>query len=238
MDYASITFKDRNPVKRWLQKRRLFAALRLAAGARPAVICDFGAGNGELLKLLSPVFPEATLICYEPTPRLLEEARQNLKDIPRVRFTDTAGGIDTGSVDMLCCLEVFEHLPLRETADTLAVINRVLSAQGTATFGLPVEIGIPALYKGLFRMTRRFGDFDANFSNVFAAVAGHPPAERPCGEIAPGFRYHFAHMGFDHRRFRKVLEASFRIRKTTFSPFPLLGAAVNPEVYFSCVKKA
>ena len=54
MTYSDITFNDRNPIKRWLQRRRLESAISFAGSSLKlgATICDFGAGNGELCKLI------------------------------------------------------------------------------------------------------------------------------------------------------------------------------------------
>jgi hypothetical protein len=48
-------------------------------------------------------------------------------------------------------------------------------AGGHLIIGVPVEIGFPALYKGLFRMWRRFGAFEASWRDVWDCVAHRPP---------------------------------------------------------------
>lgn len=233
MAYSDITFKDKNPIKAWLQSRRLVVAAQMGnSHTPPTSIVDFGAGNGELCKLLAQRFPQAKLICYEPTPNLLEEARANLADLPQVVFCDAIEQVPSGSADLVFCLEVFEHLPLKETQAALAQFNRVLTEQGQAVIGVPVEIGLPALYKGIFRMSRRFGAFDASISNVLRATFGRPPTQRPVAEIAPGFAFHFDHLGFDHRQLHALLAAQYIVKKTTTSPFSLFGPWLNPEANF------
>lgn len=233
MSYSEITFNDRNPIKRWLQRRRLDTAVRLhRSGLNGCSILDFGAGNGELCKLLAKTKPHARIVCYEPTPSLLAEAQVNLASMPAVEFCSDVGSIQEKSIDLLFCLEVFEHLPPLETEKTLEQIDNLLSENGIAIVGVPVEIGIPAFYKGIFRMTRRFGSFDASPKNIILSVIGAPPARRPIKEIAPGLRFHSAHVGFDHRRLRKSLCNRFGLIRATSSPFSYLGAWLNPEIYF------
>jgi SAM-dependent methyltransferase len=238
MSYSEITFGDKNPVKRWLQHRRLVSAL--AAAGRPvpspSLVCDFGAGNGELCKSLVKRFPRAGIICYEPEAGLLDEARQNLKGMDGIDFCRDVRYLEKESVDLLFSLEVFEHLPQAETETALQRIVELLKADGRAVIGVPVEIGIPALYKGLFRMARRYGAFDADPGNIFKCLAGKPPKHRPVGEIAPGLNYYFEHLGFDYRRFMTQLVRYFKRPVITSSPFPVPGPRLMPEIYFTMEK--
>ena len=216
MTYSDITFKDKNPVKRWLQRRRLSVAIRMANGKlEPQCILDFGAGNGELCKLIALQFPKATIICYEPTQSLLNEAKENLANLPQVHFYSDIEKVANGSVDLLFCLEVFEHLPKKQTEDALGQFKRLLSSVGRAVIGVPIEIGIPALYKGIFRMTRRFGAFDGSIKNIVLATIFSPPKDRPASEISPGFPFYYDHMGFDYRILQTLLHAQFKLQKIT-----------------------
>jgi SAM-dependent methyltransferase len=134
------------------------------------------------------------------------------------------------------CLEVLEHLPERETADALNEIARLLKPKGSAVIGVPHELFLPALIKGLFRMTRRYGSFDARPRGVLAAVVGRPPAVRPIKEITPGFAYHKPHLGFDYRVLEERLQAVGKVQKW-FSPLRSLGRVLNSEVYFLVQKR-
>jgi len=238
MKYADYTFGDKNPLKRWLQRRRLVSAIQVLGqpSRPPEVICDFGSGNGELCKLLSGRFPNAKVICYEPITDLLAEAQENLRAVPGVDIVQDLFRIAPGSVDVVFCLEVFEHLPTEETGDAFRDISALLKPEGTLVIGVPVEVGIPALYKGLFRMMRRYGSFYAGVKNILRSGLGDPPADRPIAEIAPGRRYCYEHMGFDYRRFRERLDGTFRLHRIAASPFPWLGAWLMPEIYFVAVK--
>jgi hypothetical protein len=239
VSYTEGVFRDRNPVKRWLQQQRLHSAIGFAQKARESVRCvlDFGAGSGELCKHLVTAYPNATIICYEPCSDLLEEARIELKDLPRVEFHASFEDIPKGQVDVLFCLEVFEHIPLSMRSTSLGQVDALLSQDAEVVFGVPVEVGLPALYKGVFRMTRRYGAFDARPKNVLLAALGMPPKERPVGILPPDVQVHNEHMGFDHRVFRKALAEQFALVKASASPFPVLGTSVNPEAYFVVRKR-
>lgn len=236
MPYADITFKDKNPIKRKLQYRRLRDAIQLADLSLASVVLDFGAGNGELCKSIALLQPQIKVICYEPATKMMEEARENLAGLNQVEFCTEAQSIAKGSVDLLYCLEVFEHIPEDETPIALSQMYSILRDQGVAVIGVPIEIGLPALYKGIFRMTRRFGEFDAKPLNILRSALVFPPRVRPVAVMEPNVRYHRDHMGFDYRRFREILRQRFQILRTSTSPFGLFGTLVNPEFYF-IVKK-
>ena len=57
INYSDITFNDPNAIKRWLQYKRLKTSIKLSSKFFNPInkysICDYGAGNGELCKLLS-----------------------------------------------------------------------------------------------------------------------------------------------------------------------------------------
>ena len=153
-------------------------------------------------------------------------------DTEKKQFTD----IDTvskKSIDLIYCLEVFEHLPKKEAEVALSLICSLLREGGFAIMGVPIEIYLPALYKGIFRMTRRFGEFDATPGNILKSSFGFPPQHRPVSEIAIGWLYHHHHLGFDYRRFRELIKSKpLMIMKQSASPISTLGTWFNPEVYF------
>lgn len=234
MAYADITTKDRNPVKRWLQRRRFddaLAVLRNAHATTALRILDFGAGDGELIRqIVNAISVEAWV--YEPTPSLMAEAREKLESFGSVRFADDLKVIKSESFDYIFSLEVFEHLPDEETKSAIDEIHRLLKPAGTAVIGVPHELFLPALLKGLFRATRRYGEFDATPQNVFKALTGRPPLHRPVAQIYPGLRYYFHHLGFDYRVLERRLNLRLQLQKKWFSPVPVFGSILNSEVYF------
>lgn len=237
MPYAEITFQDRNPIKRWLQRKRLEFAMNLIGEEKyPASICDFGAGNGELCKLLRSHFPAANIACYEPTSNLLAEAKENLRGVPNIKFWQHIDSTCYEAFDVIFCLEVFEHLPNQELINAIKSIHALLKPGGIFILGVPNEIGIPALYKGEFRMSRRYGAYDAKPKNIAMSLIGKPPKDRPVSEIAPGIRFHYEHMGFDWRRLTNDLQDYFCIQSVAGSPISSLSCFLMPEIYFLSTK--
>jgi SAM-dependent methyltransferase len=238
MAYADITRNDRNPLKRYVQRRRLADALQLVpATLDPRTVVDFGAGDGALCQLLALSFARARILCFEPSSTLRAEAVENLRDILNVSIIANLDELPHKHCDLLFCLEVFEHLPAPQTVEAIRAIKSILSEEGMAVIGVPIELFWPALVKGLFRMARRHGEYDAGIANIVRATAGVPPRDRPVAEIAPGLPYHFHHLGFDHRCLRAQLEAEFEIVRTRCSPCRWLGAWGNLEIYYLLKKR-
>ncbi len=197
-----------------------------------------GGGNGELCKLLVKKFSKAQIWCYEPSEKRREEAKYNLENLPEIKIIADVGELPTSYFDLIFCLEVFEHLPPQETeAAIIDNISKILKPKGYVCIGIPNEIYIPALIKGLFRMTRRYGAYDANLANLISATLGNPPKNRPIYKEEKLF-LHYHHMGFDFREFYKNISAKLDIEKMWGSPVIGIPIILNFEVYFLCKHKA
>ena len=238
--YAELTTQDPNPVKRWIQDRRLADALRFLRSVdipQGVSVLDYGCGNGELLRRLAAQVRSFQAWAYEPAAHLMEEARKNLEASGAVTLVSSTNSIQPDSFDVVFCLEVFEHLPPNEIASVCEEIRRLVRPGGIVVIGVPHEIFLPALAKGVFRMLRRYGAFDASPRNVLAAAVGRPPRQRPSYMTRAGFEFHREHLGFDYRVFSRMLREYFVLERTWYSPFASLRSAFNFEVYFLARKR-
>jgi len=232
VNYSDITINDPNPIKRFLQRSRFNDALKLyPLASNDYTVLDFGGGDGELVLRLAELDSTSKFVCYEPADSMLEQAKQKLSGKERISLTNILTSIPPNSIDLIYSLEVFEHLPEKETNEALKSIHNILKPAGSLIIGVPNELYFAALYKGLFRIFRRRGEFDATPTNVFNCVIGKPPATRPVSEISPGQNYHFHHLGFDHRKLKSKF-SNFTLQKCIFSPFSILGTWCSPEVYY------
>jgi SAM-dependent methyltransferase len=238
-NYANITFKDRNFIKRWLQKRRLLDALLVGTKImeHSAVkMLDFGAGNGELCRLAAETYDFKKIVCYEPSVTLCKEAQQNLAAL-KVTCCSHIYEIPPPSFNLIFCLEVFEHLPEQATMEAINHIHAFLVNDGIAIIGVPHELYLPAFLKGLFRKTRRKNSYDTQLKNILACSFGFPPQQRPLSEI-DGLPFHFEHLGFDYRKLKIILQQHFLVQQVFFSPIRFLGSVLNSEVYFVVRKRS
>jgi 2-polyprenyl-3-methyl-5-hydroxy-6-metoxy-1,4-benzoquinol methylase len=208
MRYSEKTTQDRNPLKRFVQRRRLADALSTLRHLAPGFsgrLLDYGAGGGELSGMLARRFPASNVVCYEPAPDLFEEAREDLDGLRNVELVSSFEDLKGRRFEYALCLEVFEHLPPRQTEQAIRRLNRLLAPGGTLVIGVPNELFVPALAKGIFRMSRRYGAFDARPSNVLKAALGRPPKARPVQRIARGLPPHGPHRFRPPRAPREVV---------------------------------
>ncbi len=234
IDYAKLTIADRNVIKRKLQKLRLQHSLKILKNIPRhfnGLILDFGAGNGELSRQISVRWPDAQIICYEPSAKLRQQAIDNTRQQPNIKVVAELNTFTPHSFDYVFCLEVFEHLPAEQIRAALAIQQQLLKRTGHLVLGIPNELFLAALLKGGFRMLRRFGEVDARLINILKAASGLPPKHREV-ILFDGLPYIIRHMGFDYRTFSLLVQQYFKIVHKYGSPFPLLPLFMNFEIYF------
>lgn len=235
-NYAALTWDDPNPLKRWIQRRRIGDALRrVPAGMRVSSVVDYGGGDGALAALAAQRWPQARIVVFEPYAEMATAARARLAGLALVSVVEHEGELP-GDVDLVFCTEVFEHLPEAQTAEALTRIDSILRPGGAVVVGVPVEVGPVALLKGLFRKRRRPQAYDANLGRIWRATLGRPINDRPDEWIGDGRPYHSFHLGFDHRRLRRQVEAVFGPAKLTGSPIAWAPVLLNSEAYMTLTK--
>lgn len=241
MSYARLTLQDPNALKRLLQRRRLRDALRALADVGAdfdGQILDIGGGDGCFSRLLAERFPRARIVCYEPTPKLRSEAAENLKGTRNIELVGDLLAVSGTQFDAMYCLEVFEHLARRDLRRLLAQIADLLASSASFVVGVPNELHAMAAAKGMFRMFRRYGDFDARVAAVTRAALGIPHRRRLRTTIGPALPYYPHHLGFDHRMLARLLAEQFDVVRTFGSPLAALPLACNAELYFVCRKRS
>ena len=200
------------------------------------LVVDFGGGDGRLAALAAQRWPQARIVVFEPYAEMAEAARRTLSTTPSACVIEREKDLPVGA-DVVFCTEVFEHLPDAETDRALWEIDRILKPGGLLVAGVPVEVGPPAFFKGLFRRARRADAYDADWGRIWRATTGRPPLDRPDERIGEGRRYHSFHLGFDHRRLRERLEARLGRVRMTGSPVAFAPVLVNSEAYMTLTKQ-
>lgn len=192
---------------------------------------DLGGGDGELIKRVLSIAPAAEAVCYEPAASLRAQAEEALRPFRSARVTSTLQEDDV--YDVVFCCEVFEHLPEPQTEDLISAIKTHLGPRGVAIIGGPNEIYVMALMKGIFRMVRRYGQYDAVPMRVFRAAIGRPEQLRWERNL-DGLPYFYEHTGFDFRKLAASLQSKLTISNVCGSPFPFLPKLLNSEIYVVC----
>jgi tRNA (cmo5U34)-methyltransferase len=70
-----------------------------ASGISPHVWLDTGCGTGTLVRRAAEAFPETLFLLSDPSPEMLDEALQKLKDLPQGHIKFLPGGT-TGEVSL------------------------------------------------------------------------------------------------------------------------------------------
>lgn len=240
MNYSELTFKDRNPVKRYLQRQRLKEVAKKLTQTFDAQshlhILDFGCGNAELYKYLKESFPHFSYIGYDPSEKYIAEAKTNVSLTTQDTLTFDKKEVLFQHYDLIFCLEVLEHLPEEVMCIELDTLQQLLSPKGILVIAVPNELYLVALVRGLFRMTRRWGAYDATPQNVLLSTLGIPPTDRHKTLNKAG-NYIWAHMGFDYRVLTKTLQKYFQVSAPFGSPFPHFPLFINTEVNLFCRQK-
>ncbi|BEV11200.1 class I SAM-dependent methyltransferase [Asticcacaulis sp. DW145] len=228
-DYASITRDDPNAFKRFLQHKRLNDALGLLKARRPALSIDYGAGDGELARLLRLMCPAGEVVCFEPSAQLRAQAVAHIGALSGISLKADVMNVADGCADAIFCLEVFEHLPPQETTEAIDHMHRLLKPDGVLIVGVPVETGPVARLKGWCRRRRRV-DFDTDAQRIAQAARGDIRFERLRVDFEGGGGYYPHHLGFDYRDLLRRLATRFVIETRRSSPLALLPPEWNSEL--------
>ena len=129
----------------------------LLASLAPQVnnrILDFGAGSGSTAIMRARRFPEASFVGADPSPKVVEKARQNIarRHIPNVTIivAPLHGRLpfDAGSFDKVVCVLAFHDRPPDEKLGIAKEMLRILRRGGTlhvADFDKPQTRGERAI---------------------------------------------------------------------------------------------
>ena len=232
--YADLTVNDRNPLKRSLQRIRIRHALKPLKNLPPdytGSILDFGAGDAYLSHQIATIYPKANIIAFEPSLELRQQALENIENHSNITLPERLDNLTFNKFDYIFCLEVMEHLPQREMDLAIEQLREVSKRSTKILFGVPNEIYLAAFMKGIFRMTRRYGEVDAIPSNILKATIGFPPKSRPVSIFSENLPYIIRHMGFDYRVFLNQLLNKFDVVQIYGSPFPFLPQILNFELF-------
>ena len=124
---ATAKYESSNPVVRRLLSRFLRHVEEAAMSLHPASVLDVGCGEGIVTERLAQRLAPATVLGVDADEGHLKEEWQ-ARTAPNLSFA-TGSAYDLpfadGSFDLVCCMEVLEHL--ERPRDALAEMSRVAS---------------------------------------------------------------------------------------------------------------
>lgn len=131
----------------WMQ----YVISRFFPANRESVVVDLGCGYGPLLHFLKDS-GYTNLIGVESSDEQVQLSKQiGLNCVERSELMPWLLARDAQSLDVVCAVDVFEHLTRQEMFDALDEIVRVLRPGGTLLLHVPNA-------EGLFGMRMRYGD--------------------------------------------------------------------------------
>jgi hypothetical protein len=136
------------------------------------------------------------------------------------------------SFSLIYCVEVCEHLTDKALDELLENIIELAAPYARIIIGVPIETGPSGFLKAMYRTAHGHRQA-ASVSKAVRALFGLP-IPRNVTDV----EWYGDHTGFSHARLRqKLQDRGFLVKRTTCLPFPLLGLALNNEIYFTCSNK-
>jgi hypothetical protein len=237
--YAKTTYANSHWLIRYPHRKRFNKAAELLLSNEPRVLFDYGAGDGEWVARLleSPLASSVELaVAYDPTPRQHTKARKRLapwsdRAVVATNLDDALAALGGQQIDALACLEVLEHLSLRERQRFYRFSAEHLAEGGLCLIDVPVEIGPTLVVKQFGRRVLKGWPKGYTFTELMKPVLGmrirDPRRFDPEGEED----WIGAHIGFDYRELRDEVSEWMPVERSVTTPLgalpPWLG---NQEV--------
>ncbi len=222
-DYIRQTTGAPNPVARLAHNIRHKVALRLVSQELRdgGSVLDFGCGPaGHFLKQLGDIRTDAKLLGHDVSSKAEETAThftfiRDLQQLP-----------DHG-LDIITCLEVYEHMYKHEHEKLWTEIKRLLRPGGQFIMSVPIISGPILLLKemnqALFypsQPANRYTIKELLLASFFGIPAKPPASPRE------------THKGFNFRAAEADLARNCKLTKKLYSPFTSLPWYVNSQVFF------
>jgi len=223
MNYSKKTIDNKNYIKKFSHHQRFIACRDIIKKYQFNRLLDYGAGNGQLVKLLSKNY-NFFFHLYEPEKKQIIELKKNLKGIKKKIIKDQKKLKDQ-YYDIVCVNEVFEHLSPLGINKTIKILKRITKKNGIIIISVPIEVGLSSLLKNIVRILINETHDNTNFVNIIKSLF-FLKVKRP------NLLYNPSHIGFNHIEFIRILKNNnFNIKKISYSPFGKLNGLINSQVY-------
>lgn len=228
--YNTYTYNSPLTIQRWVHNKRFEDAIELLAIKADDKVLDYGCGDGRLLELINDRKLSSTLAGYEPAEDMYKQALAKLDSAIHIEKEFNLLG---EGFNKIACLETCEHLPPGELNELFYRIRRLADENALIIFSVPIETGIPAMIKNLYRKIRNDKKDQMSWLDYFKTIFGIK-VERIDSPISKNMDYYFSHVGFSHRRFTRELQRYFSVKRTRFSPINSLKNFGGNTVFYIC----
>lgn len=141
LDLQKTLYTSKNPTRRWLHCMRrdwILNELRKVAGENNNKAMEIGPGAGIYLPVLSTLFKKVVAVDIENA--FLEEAKTISKQYPNlcvIADDITNSKMPAGTLDLLLCSEVIEHVPKNKVENALLNMYSLLKPGGKLIITTP-----------------------------------------------------------------------------------------------------
>lgn len=228
--YSELTYSNKSLLKRFAHRRRLKIACRLLEELHPESICDFGAGDGEILLSAQKKGLGTTKNLYLYEPVLFEqlEGRLRRKAFSKIKVSRS---LPNQIFEVVTCFEVLEHFDGEDVFDRLCELKSLINAKSHLIISVPIETGIAGLLKNLARIALKQTHSETTFKNMLKLTLSLKiKREKPLNG------YIESHIGFDHKQLQNQIEESgLRVDRIVMSPFSnKLLSYFSSQIFFVC----
>ncbi len=241
--YAKKQLFSKAGIISWSHRRRFQIGLELGRQFAGQCVLDYGCGDGTFLAmLLASGSPPEMAVGSELLKPTVEECQSRL-GTPNLQFVLVDDLEDTGTFEGIFCMEVLEHIV--EPDAILQRLERRLAPHGKLLISVPVEIGLPLMFKQVIRRVAgwfHIGDYPGiqpyTAAEIMAGVFAGPRQhlQRPVVSNQWGLSFP-DHKGFNWRAFRNILAQRFEIDRIVGSPLSWLPPQLGSQVWFVLSKK-
>ena len=172
---AEATVESKSWLKRFSHGRRFNLALELLELSGNERVLDYGTGEGFMLQRILDRHPQCRLVGYEPEPQEYAKLIKKMgdrRDSAHLSLIDNLDATTVRSFDVLCCLEVFEHLSDAHQQKALADLINFTADHGKIVISVPIETGISSLLKNTVRILLRQTHPNTTAKTVFYSLFG------------------------------------------------------------------
>lgn len=242
--YASKQIFSKARIISWSHRRRFEIGTELGREFAGQRVLDYGCGDGTFLAMLLASGSAPAIAVGSELQRSTVHECQSRLGAPNLRFVLVDDLEDTGTFEGIFCMEVLEHVV--EPDAILQRLERRLAPNGKLLISVPVEIGLPLLFKQTVRRVAgwfHIGDYPGIhpytaaeiIAGVFAGSRQH--IQRPTDTNEWGLTFP-DHKGFNWRAFQGVLARRFEIDRIIGSPISWLPPQFGSQVWFVLRKKS
>jgi hypothetical protein len=149
--YKDGTYLDRNEtwhVENSPWKAKHIENILRNNSVNPGRFCEVGCGAGEILKQLSPRFPNSSFVGYELSPQAFDLCKT--RESTKVKFLLKNILAEDVFYDCLLCIDVFEHVE-----DYMGFLRALKTKANFKVFHIPIDLSVSAILRSSMMLMRR-----------------------------------------------------------------------------------